>query len=115
MSKNVLALLALCAASAFAGVEINSADQATLESVKGIGTGLSDRILAERTKAPFNDWAELMRRVKGIRAASAAKLSAAGVTVNGAPYPDTANVSGAPINPASAARRPAAGPSRRSE
>jgi len=39
MMKKVLlgALVALCAASAFAGVELNKADQAALESVRGLG------------------------------------------------------------------------------
>jgi competence protein ComEA len=81
------ALLVLCfalASSAFA-IEVNSANQAQLEMVKGIGTRLSEQILAERTQGgPFKDWADLSARVKGMRAAKAAQLSSAGLTVNGA-------------------------------
>jgi competence protein ComEA len=102
MLRNLLfALLTLCASCAFAATDINTADQATLESVKGIGTDLSGRILDERRKSPFRDWADLMRRVKGIGASSAAKLSAAGLTVNGAPYEGTPQP---PLRPPSAAR-----------
>ncbi len=72
-----LAALSLCATCVLAAVDINTAEQAKLESVKGIGTDLSDRILAERKKAEFRDWPDLMRRVKGIGAATAARLSAA--------------------------------------
>ena len=66
-----------------AAVDVNRADQATLESVKGIGTALSENILAERAKAPFRSWADLLARVKGLGPASAAKLSADGLTVDG--------------------------------
>jgi competence protein ComEA len=89
MASKLFGLLVLCATSAFAA-EINTADQAALESVKGIGTDLSGRILEERSKAPFSDWSDLMRRVKGVGASSAARLSAAGLTVNGTPYERTA-------------------------
>lgn len=73
----------LFAGTAFAAVEINKADQASLESVKGIGTKVSNRILDERKKGEFKDWADLMVRVKGIKAGTAAKLSKEGLTVNG--------------------------------
>jgi competence protein ComEA len=39
--------------------------------------------LAERQRKPFADWADLMRRVKGIRSASAERFAAQGLTVNG--------------------------------
>jgi competence protein ComEA len=72
----------LCAA----GVEVNTASQADLESLKGIGPSLSGKLLDERQRAPFTDWADLLRRVRGIGRSSAARLSSAGLTVNGAPY-----------------------------
>jgi competence protein ComEA len=84
-------VLVLCAALPFAlwaapvAVEVNDANQAQLEMVKGIGTRLSEQILAERaSRGPFKDWADLAARVKGLRAAKAAQLSNAGLTVNGA-------------------------------
>jgi competence protein ComEA len=44
---------------------------------------LVQRLLAAR---PFADWADLLSRVPGIRAASARKLSAAGLRVGGEAY-----------------------------
>jgi competence protein ComEA len=76
----------LIASTALAAVDVNRADQATLESVKGVGTALSASILDERAKAPFRNWADLLARVKGMGHASAARLSAAGLTVNGEVY-----------------------------
>ncbi len=70
--------------SAFAAVDINTADQAALDSVKGIGAVKSKAILDERTKAgPFKDWADFEKRVKGFAAKSTDALSKNGVTVNG--------------------------------
>jgi hypothetical protein len=40
-------------------------------------------ILDERKKGEFKDWADLEQRVKGIGGKNAAKLSAAGLVVNG--------------------------------
>jgi len=102
--KKLFGLLVLCATCAFAAVDVNTADQAALESVKGIGTDLSGRILEERKKAPFNDWADLMRRVKGVRASNATRFSNAGLTVDGTQYPGAPNMPRQPIKPASAAR-----------
>ena len=60
--------------------------KATLESVKGIGTKMSTRILDERKKSPFKDWADLMVRVKGVKEGTATKLSKEGLTVNGTSF-----------------------------
>ena len=88
MFKKLICTLAMlfAAASAFAAVDINKADQATLESVKGIGAKVSVRILDERKKAPFKNWADLMSRVKGIKEGAATRLSKEGLTVNGASF-----------------------------
>ncbi len=83
------AALVLCMAAAQAAVDVNRADLPTLEAVKGIGPALAENILHERAKAPFTDWADLLRRVKGLGKASAARLSTAGLTVNGASYSTT--------------------------
>lgn len=69
--------------------DINTASEADLDSLKGVGPATTQRILTERSKAPFADWADLLGRVKGLRAPSARKLSDQGLTVNGKPYPDT--------------------------
>ena len=82
----IVALGALVAATAFAAVDVNKADQAELESIKGIGPTISTQILGERKKAPFKDWSDLTTRVKGVGDANAAKFSQNGLTLNGAPY-----------------------------
>ena len=88
MFKKLIVTLAMlfAAAAAFAAVDVNKADQAALESVKGIGTKVSTRILDERKKGQFKDWADLMARVKGIKGGAAVRLSKEGLTVNGASY-----------------------------
>ncbi|RZL33719.1 MAG: helix-hairpin-helix domain-containing protein [Rubrivivax sp.] len=68
-----------------AEVDANTATRAELESLPGLGPALVQRLLAAR---PFTDWADLMRRVPGIRAASARKLSANGLRVGGHAYVD---------------------------
>ena len=69
-------------------VELNTASQAELESLTGVGPTLSDALLAERQRAgPFADWRSLVRRVKGLGPARARQLSAAGLRVAGQPWP----------------------------
>ncbi|GAA6119639.1 helix-hairpin-helix domain-containing protein [Acidovorax sp. FG27] len=87
MVKSLITLAAaLWAAAALAAVDVNRATEAQLDAVKGIGPAMSGRILAERKKAPFKDWQDLVERVKGIGPGSAARFSAEGLTVNGDPF-----------------------------
>jgi competence protein ComEA len=87
MLKKLLAvLLMLCASVAMAAVDVNKANDAQLDSVKGIGPGTTKLIMAERKKGEFKDWQDFIDRVKGIGEARAAKLSAEGLTVNGKAY-----------------------------
>lgn len=87
MLKKILAfVLMLYAAVAFAAVDANKGTAAELDGVKGIGPAISSKIVEERKKAPFKDWDDLIARVKGIGDKSAAKLSEAGLTVNGAEF-----------------------------
>lgn len=65
-------------------VEANAASRAALESLPGLGPALVQRLMAAR---PFQDWADLMRRVPGVKAATARKLSAAGLRVAGQAFP----------------------------
>ena len=81
----VLAVFALFSTCALA-LDVNQATEAQLDSVKGLGPSSTGRILQARATGPFKDWADLMTRVKGIKASTATKLSAEGLTVNGAPY-----------------------------
>jgi competence protein ComEA len=87
MIKKLLLAVATLVASmsfAFAQVDVNKGDAAALDSVKGVGPSMSKRILDERTKnGDFKDWADFQKRVKGIGDKNAAKLSAAGLQVNG--------------------------------
>ncbi len=82
----IAALLLSLSFGALAAVEINKATRAELEALPGVGTALSERVMAERQKAPFKSWADLIERVRGIGPGSAARLSAAGLTVADAPY-----------------------------
>lgn len=82
--------LSLSAALA-AAVEVNTADEAALESVKGIGPVHAKAIIDERTKnGPFKDADDLAARVKGIGQKSVVNLEAAGLTINGSSVPPTA-------------------------
>jgi competence protein ComEA len=83
----IAALIAAVSLQAFAAVDVNRASQAELEALPGVGTALSARVLAERQKAPFKNWDDLIQRVRGVGKGSAAKLSAAGLTVANTPYP----------------------------
>jgi competence protein ComEA len=86
IKKLLLAIATLIATTgfAFAQVDINKADLAALDGIKGIGPAKSKQILDERTKGgQFKDWEDFENRVKGIGAKNAAKLSQAGLQVNG--------------------------------
>lgn len=69
-------------------VEVNTADEAALESVKGIGPVHAKAIIEERTHGgPFKDADDLANRVKGIGQKSVQNLEAAGLTINGSSAP----------------------------
>ncbi len=83
-----LALLsALPLSSALAAVDVNQATEAQLDGLRGLGPATTRQILAERSKAPFKDWQDLLSRVKGLGPATAPRLSAEGLTVEGQAYP----------------------------
>eukprot|EP01037_Dinobryon_pediforme_P023158 gene23158-24523_t len=77
--------LVIVMAAALAQVDVNKADQAALDGIKGIGPTRSKAILEERKKGAFKDWGDFENRVSGIGEKSATKLSDAGLTVNGQP------------------------------
>lgn len=71
-------------AAPIAPVEINSASEAQLAAIKGLGGNVVQQIVAERAKARFTGWEDVVRRVAGLGAAeTAVRASAYGLTVNG--------------------------------
>ena len=80
------ALLAAFALNAAAAIDVNTASRADLETVKGVGPGLSNKIVEARKAAPFKDWSDMVDRVGGIGPGNAARFSQAGMTVGGAAY-----------------------------
>jgi competence protein ComEA len=87
MLKKIITLSALLfSLSCFAAVDVNKANAAELDGIKGIGPSLSGKILKERNKGSFKDWPDLMHRVSGMGEKSSAKFSAQGLTVNGSGY-----------------------------
>jgi competence protein ComEA len=83
-------ILAAFAFAAQAAVDANKASQAELETVKGIGPGLSSKILDARKAGAFKDWNDLVERVGGVGPGNAARFSQNGLTVNNAAYSHTA-------------------------
>ncbi len=87
MIRNLIAtLLAAFALNAFAAVDANQASRADLETVKGIGPGLSAKILEARKAGAFKSWSDLVDRVGGIGPGNAGRLSQGGLTVAGSAY-----------------------------
>jgi competence protein ComEA len=84
--KLIAIVLATFALSAFAAVDVNKASQAELETVKGIGPGLSGKILEARKAGSFKNWADMVERVGGVGPGNAARFSQAGLTVAGATF-----------------------------
>jgi competence protein ComEA len=82
----LLALPAALRAQPTATLELNQASRAELESLPGIGPALAERLLTARAQQPFKDWADLRRRVRGIGAALARRLSTQGLRVQGLAY-----------------------------
>ncbi|SAL48985.1 DNA-binding protein [Caballeronia turbans] len=93
MLKKLLMLciaLMLSMGAAFAAVDVNTADQAALEAVKGLGPVKSKAIIDERTKnGPFKDADDLATRVKGLGTKSVATLEQNGLTIGGSSLPPT--------------------------
>lgn len=109
MIKTLMLAVATLIAStgiAFAQVDVNKADAAALDSVKGVGPAMSKQILDERAKGEFKDWADFQQRVKGVGEKRAMNLSAAGLVVAGKPVAGAAAPakSGAGIKPAAAVK-----------
>jgi competence protein ComEA len=111
MLKKILVLLAMLYASVtFAAVEVNKATAAELDALKGIGPGISSRIVDERKKGDFKDWNDFISRVKGVGEVTAGKFSAEGLTVNGGSYKGVAATPATAKKDDKATAKPAAAP-----
>jgi competence ComEA-like helix-hairpin-helix protein len=107
MLKKLLMLwvaIMLSIGAAFAAVDVNTADQAALESVKGLGPVKSKAIIDERTKnGPYKDADDLATRVKGLGTKSVANLEAAGLTIGGSSAAPTGKTATRPSSTTGAA------------
>ncbi len=79
----LIAVVALVGCNTALALDINQANEAELDSIKGMGPALSAKVLKARTQGLFKDWNDLMQRVSGIRQNKAAQFSEQGLTVNG--------------------------------
>jgi competence protein ComEA len=73
----------VCAHLSVFALEINQANEAELDSIKGMGPAMTRKVLAARTERLFMNWTDLMSRVTGIGKAKAQQFSDQGVLVNG--------------------------------
>ena len=111
MIRHLIAtLLAVFALNAFAAVDVNQASRADLETVKGIGPGLSAKIIEARKAGTFKGWGDLVERVSGIGAGNASRLSQAGLTVAGTAYDASASAPAKAAKGSAKVRRTAADP-----
>ncbi|MCX8566629.1 MAG: competence protein ComEA helix-hairpin-helix repeat region [Glomeribacter sp. 1016415] len=68
--------------SAYAQVDVNAANVATLQSIKGINSVKAEAIVKERdTHGPYQDLADLAARVKGLGQKSVTKLQQQGLVI----------------------------------
>ena len=103
MFKKILTFFAtMSLVAAFAAVDVNKGSEAELDGIKGIGPATSRQIIAERKKAEFKNWDDLISRVKGLGDKAAAKLSEGGLTVGGTSYKPAADAKKAAATPAPA-------------
>ena len=100
MLKRIAAITAmLFAVASYAAVDANKGTASEIDTIKGIGPAMSERIVEARKQGEFKNWDDFMARVKGVKDGRAAKLSAEGLTINGQAY--------APMAPAAKAKAPA--------
>ncbi len=84
MFKKFLVVAALLASfgHAFAAVDVNTANEDALRSIKGIGPARARAILDERTvHGPFKDAADLGKRVKDMGGHTVERLQGEGLAV----------------------------------
>ena len=77
----------VCAHLSVFALEINQANEAELDSIKGMGPAMTRKLLIARAEKIFTNWKDLMSRVAGIGKAKAQQFSDQGVLVNGQGFP----------------------------
>ena len=85
--KDWLVGILACACLSVSALEINQANEAELDSIKGMGPAMTRKLLIARDEKPFTNWKDLMLRVSGIGKAKAQQFSDQGVVVNGQSFP----------------------------
>jgi competence protein ComEA len=110
MLRKIMVTAAMLAAfgQVHAAVDINSANEAALRGIKGIGPAKAKAILEERdAHGPFKDPTDLSKRVKGMGGHTVERLQAEGLAVGpagaAAGAPVAAPASGKAATPAAAA------------
>lgn len=102
-----LALLAW-AGIALAAIDINTASEAELDKIKGVGPVKAKAIAAERKKnGPFKSLDEVATRVKGIGPKTVADWKKSGAVTAGSAPPGTAPAAAPPITPSAPPPPPA--------
>jgi competence protein ComEA len=84
MLRKIMVTAAMLAAfgHAYAAVDINTANEAALRGIKGIGAAKAKAILEERdARGPFKDPTDLSKRVKGMGGHTVERLQAEGLAV----------------------------------
>jgi competence protein ComEA len=76
-----LAISLLFVSATAAALDVNLANQAQLEAVRGVGPALAEKILEQRQRRAFADWADFVARVPGVGTRRATQLAAAGLTI----------------------------------
>src|ERR1700742_4442517 len=86
--------------SAWAAVDVNTANSDALRGVKGIGPAKAKAILDERqAHGPFKDAHDLSTRVKGMGGKTVRRLEGEGLTMGAAPKTAAAATSGNAASP----------------
>lgn len=75
-------LCVLLASTTYA-LDINQANEAELDSLKGMGPALTANVLQARAQAPFTSWDDVAQRVSGMGPRQLKRFAQQGLTVNG--------------------------------
>ena len=111
MIRKIVVTAAMLAAfgQAYAMVDINTANEDALRTIKGIGAAKAKAILDERTAhGPFKDASDVGQRVKGMGGHTVERLQAEGLAIGpagAAPATQTAAVAQPHAAPAAAAQK----------